>query len=494
MHRLRPISRCVLVASLAALGACSGPEPPARPTVVLITLDTTRAENLSTYGYRRPTDPFLRSLAQRSRVFERAYSTGTWTLPSHVSMFSGLHPAEHGCWFRLDKRDGETLFPVVGDDLPLVTGSLLDAGYSLIGAVGGPFTSSQYGLARDFDEYIQPSGVDGEWQLAGSAINARLFPLLAEVDAARPLFLFVNYFDAHAPYDPPQDRVYPFPAVGELEFMEGQRELHPMPDMTEWQAQGWEILEQHERLAIANYDQELLLQDEALEALMGELERLGRLDDALVIVTADHGEMFGEQRGAYGHSCRPWEPVTRVPLVVYRSGGPVDRRREPASVAQIAATILDELGLTQLPPGAAGPVPSLLASSPTPPEALVEFRTPDEWVGAVHAGNLKLVVDWHARDSALGERDALLIDLDSNPSEDPDRVPRTTAWNATREPLLERAEALHAKWLAWPEMARLEVLDGNQIAGLAALGYLTERAPETVEGAPPVPEATTGDY
>lgn len=468
---LRPRTTPLALAALALAG-CSNPEPPARPTVVLITLDTTRAENLSTYGYRRPTDPFLADLAERSRVFERAYSTATWTLPSHVSMFTGLHPAEHGCWFRLEERGDATYFPMVGDDLPLVTGALIDEGYTLIGAAGGPFTTSRYGLARDFDEYVEPADKRGQWQLTGAEINAQLFPLMAAADADRPLFLFVNYFDAHAPYDPPQDREYPFPTVGELEFMEGQRELHPMPDMTEWQSRGWEILPQHERLAIANYDQELLIQDEALEALWAELDRLGRLEDALVIITSDHGEMFGEQPAYYGHSCPPWEPVTRVPLVVFRTGGPADRRLEPASVAQVAPTILAELGLAPLPPGASGPLPSLLSSAPGAPEVLVEFRTPDEWIAAAHAGDLKLLLEWQGPELPAGERRGWLVDLAANPTEDLGAAVSLPPFTGRAAPLEARLEDLRRAWADWPDLAQLEALDASQLAGLAALGYL----------------------
>lgn len=478
------------LAVLLPLGACSAPEPPPRPTVVLVTLDTTRAENLSTYGYRRPTDPFLAALAQRSRVFEHAYSTATWTLPSHVSMFTGLHPAEHGCWFRLDERGDETLFPVVGEGTPLMTGALLDAGYALVGAVGGPFTASRYGLARDFDEYVEPREVGGEWQLSGATLNERLFPLLAAVEPERPLFLFVNYFDAHAPYDPPQDRTYPFPAPGELEFMLGRTDLHPMPDMTEWQRKGWAILDEHERLAIANYDQELLLQDEALEALMGELERLGRLEDALVVITADHGEMFGEQPAAYGHSCPPWEPVTRVPLVVHRTGGPVDRRAELASVAQVAATVLDELELPPLPPGAAGPLPSLLAEAPAAPDVLAEFRTPVEWVAALHVGRTKLIVEWQGADLGPDERRGWLVDLDANPAEtladEAAGARRLPPFDGAAEPLIERLDALRARWATWPELARLTVLEPDQLQGLVELGYLAPEDHAVDGGAPPV--------
>jgi arylsulfatase A-like enzyme len=467
------------LAALAALpfAACSEPPP---PTVVLVTLDTTRAQNLSTYGYTRPTDPFLRSLSERSRVFERAYSTTTWTLPSHVSMFTGLPPAEHGVWFRLEQTDGGSSFPVVGAQQPLVTERLVEAGYTLLGAGGGPFTRSLYGLARDFDWFTEPEGglgqpAGGSWQLTGAEINRRLFPELRALDGDRPLFLFVNYFDAHAPYDPPQDRSYPFPLPGELSFLQGSRTLHPMPDMTEWVAQGQAIPPEFIALAVANYDQELLLQDEALAALWAELERLGRLRDALVIVTADHGEMFGEQPDRFGHSDRPWEPATRVPLVVYRTGGPVDRIDGPVSVQQVAVTITEALGLAPLPAPVGGALPSLLAEDPRPGEAFAEMHTPDTWVAALHRGREKWLVDWVVERRELPEPTGVWLDLSLNPAEDlggREPLEMFPPLSPAAERGWRRLAELRGRWEQAPDRSGRASLSPEELRGLAQMGYL----------------------
>ncbi len=465
----------ILGGACAALLGCG--RAPSRPTVVLVTLDTTRAENLSTYGYQRVTDPFLASLAERSRVFERAYSTTTWTLPSHVSMFTGLAPAEHGVWFRLEERDGRPAFPAVGDGQPLFTDALADEGYALVGAAGGPYMRAMYGLARHFDEWIEPASVEragrgGEWQLSGAEINRRLFPLLRELTDDRPLFLFVNYFDAHAPYEPPQDRDYPFPLEGELPAPLDVDALPiPMPDMTQWVAQGREVLPEYEQLAEALYDQELLLQDEALAALWGELERLGRLEDALVIVTADHGEMFGEQPAAYGHSGRPWEPVTRVPLLVHRTGGPVDRIGGPVSIQQIAATVLDCLELPALPAPVGGECPSLLAVDPLPADVHAELHTPDDWTSALHRERTKLWSESLAGGLSLDPPRRFLIDLASDPDE--------AGWASARQDpavagheLASKLDRLRAGWASVPDRTALVELSDDDLRGLAAMGYV----------------------
>ena len=469
MRSLAPI-----LASTVLLAACS--DPSARPTVVLVTLDTTRAENLSTYGYERSTDPFLSELAERSIVFERAYSSTTWTLPSHVSMFTGLAPAEHGVWFRIEQREGRTTFPMVGDAQPLFTDGLSEAGYHLIGAAGGPYCRSLYGLARHFDEYEEPSnvaeaGAGGEWQLTGAEINRRLFEHLDAAPTDRPLFLFVNYFDAHAPYEPPQDRDYPFPVEGDLSPLLDVDALPiPMPDMTEWVARGEAILPEYEALAEALYDQELLIQDEALAALWAKLEALGRLEDALVIITADHGEMFGEQPLAYGHSDRPWEPATRVPMVVFRTGAEPARVDGPVSVQQVATTILDELELPALPPPAAGALPSLLAANPIPPQAHSELHTPDDWVHALHAGESKLWAEYVTRGEDRVPPLTYVLraaDEDAETLADPSRLP-------TDPVLAERLEELRAGWEAAPDLSAYTLLSDDDLAGLKAMGYVDD--------------------
>ncbi len=348
-------------------------EPVRRPDIIVISLDTTRADHLSTYGYGRRTDPFLAEFATQSRVFENAVPSATWTLPSHVSMFSGLEPAEHGCWRHLEDVVDDGALPTVSPTTPLFTSALRAAGYHLVAAVGGPFTSRRYGLLRDFHEVLDPD--PDAWELSAAELNAWVLPKLAQRPRERPFLLFLNYFDAHAPYDPPKGRDYPFPepvagvpvelaAVAPLEHTDGEVDADLL------------------RTAIDQYDRELLVQDEALREVFGALEREGLLDNVLVVVTADHGEMFGEVPGIYGHGCLPYEPVARVPLIVHRSGGPVGRVTAPVSVSNLANTVLAATGLAPLPDGASARFDLLDLPHVLPPP-YVEHRAAGRWVGAL---------------------------------------------------------------------------------------------------------------
>ncbi len=440
------------LASVACL-AC-GPER-TLPTIVLVSLDTTRADHLSTYGYRRGTDPFLAELAHSSRVFENAVPSATWTLPSHVSMFSGLDPDEHGCWQRLEDAGADGI-PTVSPETPLFTGVLREAGYHQLAAVGGPFTSHRYGLLRDFDEWLDP----GErWELPARELNAWIFDALERRPPDRPLFLFVNYFDAHAPYGAPPDREYPFP--------EEPRELAVVPPL-EGRDPAAPLAPETLRDAVDQYDRELLVQDEALGELFARLEAQGLLEHALVVVTADHGEMFGEQAGIFGHGCMPFEPVARVPLVVHRRpSGPVDRIAEPVSLANVPATLLRAAGLRSLLPG--GTVRFDLLDLPRElPEPYVEHRGAAEWVGVLRGERFKYGCRIAPERALSG--DERLIDLVANPSETPGggRSPEAEAASAALRATLD---ALLGSWRLPPAEMERAVLTQDELDGVRKLGY-----------------------
>ena len=435
-----------------ACAACKEAHPPL-PTLVLVTLDTTRADHLSTYGYERRTDPFLAELARASRVFEIAVPSATWTLPSHVSMFTGLDPAEHGCW-RKTEDVGEGGFPALSPETQLFTARLREAGYHQLAAVGGQFTSHHYGLLRDFDEWLDP----GErWDLPGSELNTWIFGALERRPRDRPLFLFVNYFDAHSPYGAPEGRAYPFPADGRvlpvIPPIEARAPDAPPPPP--------EVV----RDALDQYDRELLVQDEALAALFARLEREGLLRDALIIITADHGEMFGEQPGVFGHGCLPYEPVARVPLVVQRRpGGPVDRPQAPVSLANVAATLLSAAGLAALPASGGAPRFDLLALPAEPPPAFVEHRGATRWFGVLRGARYK-----YGR-SLEGKEAELLVDLQADPAERLKR-PAPAEARAVLAELRAELESLPGRWLPPPkEMGRTE-LGPVELERLRDLGY-----------------------
>ncbi|HUS40697.1 MAG TPA: sulfatase, partial [Pirellulales bacterium] len=334
--------------ALASGCQTSVPGPAAQrehPTIILITLDTTRADHLGCYGYRRPTSPNIDRLADDALVYDHAIATGTWTLPSHASLFTGKFPTSHGAqWdpngaIRLsDAISGEVRFTmervrtIARDESTLAT--LLKAnGYTTGAVVGGPYLKKVFGLDKGFDFY-DDSNI--------SSINGRLAEDLTDQALAwlskpssQPRFLFLNYFDPHTPLNPPHEfaqKIIPGSAASALQKSRD-------PD------QGME-LEQ----AIGLYDAEILYMDHHVGRLFDGLQQQQLYDDAWVIVTADHGEELMDH-DAWGHGNIPYQGVVHIPMIVKQPGvrRATGRSQQWIQLTDVLPMILDHLHIA-LPP------------------------------------------------------------------------------------------------------------------------------------------------
>jgi arylsulfatase A-like enzyme len=413
--RLRAIAVWMLVAGVAAttlLGAgirylpgvaersrANAPTGGQRtPSVLLLVLDTVRAQNLGLYGYARPTSRRLDEFASRSTVFERVFSPSPWTLPAHASLFTGRFPHELSAdWLTpLDARH------------PTLAETLTARGYATAAFVGNLlYCPSETGLSRGFARYEDypvsaATMISTSWltrpvigplrQLTGdpdrfvrkraSDVNAEFLDWL-DRRSPEPFFAFLNYFDAHAPYAPPA----PFNAM----FGE------PGPPLDITVRRTWSPREIQR--SMDSYDGALAYLDHEVGDLLDRLRQRGRLDNTLVVVTSDHGEQFGEH-GLFDHANSLYRQVLQVPLVVSMPGRiPAGRRvPHPVSLIDIAATILDVTGAAA---GARLPGESLArywgqrADAPAPaPVFLAEvskgINTP-AWV-PVSAGAMKSVI------------------------------------------------------------------------------------------------------
>ena len=182
-------------------------------SLVIVTLDTTRVDHLSVYGYERETTPQLEAFAERAVRFERAWSTSTWTLPAHASLFTGLYPASHGAHY--DARGAAALGSVLVsvpaaklvragrlDERTITLAEILSArGYETGAFVGGPWLHRSFGLLQGVEKMDDESRTFGGRD--ASLLTDRALEWLEDLEADAPYFLFLNYFDAHAPYNPP---------------------------------------------------------------------------------------------------------------------------------------------------------------------------------------------------------------------------------------------------------------------------------------------------
>ncbi len=344
------------------------------PNILLIVLDTVRADHLSLYGYPRATSRALERLAQRGIRFDEARATAPWTLPSHASMFSGRWPHELDVQWSAPLRSR----------FPTLAGYLGSQGYATAGFVANTeYCSYETGLGRGFTNYedyvldlrhlyplrlaaLVQWGWDGVANLSLWLVQdrpaARFHPWLkwlqatARKDAGlinreflewlthrpepgRPFFAFLNYFDAHTPYLPPEGAGFRFARPQTLADFDLLDDLFKTIDKAR-------LKPNYRELVGASYDNCLAYLDDRLGELFETLHRRGVLDRTWVIVTADHGEELGGH-GLYEHGESLYRPEIRVPLVIVPPSG----RPSPVVVPEMVslrdqpATIVDLVGL-----------------------------------------------------------------------------------------------------------------------------------------------------
>jgi arylsulfatase A-like enzyme len=379
VHRLAPILVAVVVVGgvgsrvLAAMAvrrqAASLPAPrPDAPNVLLLVLDTVRAQSLSLYGYGRPTSPRLAEFAQNAIVFDNAMSTAPWTLPSHASMFTGRLPHELSAdWQTPLDTTHRTLAEAMA-----ARGYVTEAF-----AANLLYTTAATGLDRGFLHYrdypLSPAAFAFQSWLVrlianplrdvigleeGRIVRRRGAEITDEFLAwlpsrpARPFFAFLNYFDAHEPYDPPPPFATRFGGGG------------PMPDMAV--RRSWSP-SQIQRSMDA-YDSSIAYVDNEVGRVVDGLRRGGLLDNTVIVVTSDHGEQFGEH-GLFDHANSLYLPLLHVPLLISLPGHAPSNVRVPEAVSllDLAATIL---ALT-------GPA---VASATLPGHSLARFWEPSAGV------------------------------------------------------------------------------------------------------------------
>jgi len=393
-HRL-PLA---LLATLAAF-SCAAPPPTApRPDVLLVLVDCLRADHVGAYGYPLRTTPNLDRLAGEGILFEQAYSNATWTKPSMATLFTGLHPSEHGLLQLGLPASDEIETDALAEGTPMLAERFAAAGYHTLAVVRQVHLQPQFGFARGFADY--------RWLEKGTAGNQNksFAQGLAAAPPGKPLFAWIHYIDAHWPY-----RVQ----RGAEEEPFGPVRMEPEPPFE----QGREVIaswvrahldERNRRALMARYDGEVAAVDWAIGDLLQQLAARGRLDNTLVVVTADHGEGFFEH-GHLMHGFAPYDEVARVPLIVRPPRSlalPPGRRTTPVGHAGLAATLLDLLALPPLPAGREASYAEVWRGRETPGRPVL-IQT--EFTAALRDGRWKLLL------GTDGRRE--LYDLAADPGE-----------------------------------------------------------------------------
>jgi len=321
--------------------------PLRRPNIVLITLDTVRADHLSAYGYQRPTTPNLDRLASHGVLFEQAIAPSSWTLPSLASIFTGLLPHQHGA----------NIFSPLYAGPRTLAEILASYGYETAGVNANGFGFPDRGLDQGFEIYndggaslpynlvstlvgkavLQPIYLnavrpDMYFRREARDVNRDVFHWLRG-RSNRPYFLFINYFDAHDPYlaPPPYDRRFgqaSKSAVRRVSFTRGFPLNPPLAP------------EENESL-ITGYDNSLAFLDDQVDKLLRSLAASPDWANTIVIVTSDHGESFGDH-GQYLHGRSLYREQLHVPLILAGLGIPAGLRiPHLVRTRELFGTVLD---------------------------------------------------------------------------------------------------------------------------------------------------------
>lgn len=381
----------------------SGAVEVARPHIVVVLIDTLRADRVGAYGYPRPTTPHLDRLAAQGLLFERAMSVSSWTRPAVASLFTSLLPSEHGA---------TTFSTGLRPDVPTIAESLRAAGYRTLGFSGNHHhVCEKTGLARGFSHWstIQPPA-NQPWPSAAS-IEAAVWQDLPAADAG-PLFLYVHYMGPHAPYDPAAEFLAPF-----ADDAARRQPVATAPHITNL-AVGKARADATERQRLTDlYDGEVAAADAALGRLLDGLRQRGFASTSLTIVLSDHGESLGEH-DSYSHGVNLFQVSLAVPLVIHdgRRPGTAQRRREPVDLLDVGPTILAAAGVPVAP---AMRGRSLLADSPLPARELIAELHEDPPLEKALAQRQHRLALWRWPTKAILHRDGkyALYRLESDPGE-----------------------------------------------------------------------------
>jgi arylsulfatase A-like enzyme/Tfp pilus assembly protein PilF len=425
-----PMTRGTLLLALAVMTGCGGVRPRAGQNLLVITIDTLRADRLGAYGYSKAHTPHLDELASEGVVFEDVVAQVPVTLPSHASLFTGLVPPTHGVrdntYFRLDPG-ARTLAEV-----------LKAQGYETAAFVSAFVLNSSFGLDQGFDVYDDEVAA-GEAEIAGTIAERRgelvtrsFLSWIEKRSSDRPFFAWVHFFDPHLPYAPPP----PYPT---------------------------------------GYDGEIAYVDAQVGRVLETLEAKGLGKDTLVVVTSDHGESLGEH-GEKSHGFFVYDATLRVPLIL-RSAASLpagERIATPVRTIDVFPTVLEALDV---------PVPedtqgrSLLSlvrgEAMRPPPAYAECYVSElnfRWAPlvALREGGYKYI------EAPRPE----LYDLNADPGEtqnlfetDPERA------TSMRSRLADLVAALPAS------LSSRSQPDAETIARLRSLGYAAAGGESAPEGA-----------
>ncbi|MEA2064429.1 MAG: sulfatase-like hydrolase/transferase [Gemmatimonadota bacterium] len=470
-----------------------GPGSGLRPNILLIVMDAARADRLSCYGYQRPTTPNIDRLAAEGLRFTWAVSPSSWTLPSHASLFTGFLPCEHGT---------HTQHAWLVERFPTLAELLKAQGYRTAGFSNNPQVDRAQNLTQGFDTFdavwadttVVTPGKPHSTEFTNRLVYRFLDHYKAgqkhrKQQATEPFFIFINYMDTHTPYAPPE----PYRS----KFLGSGREVSALADSANYNPrlvnQGKIKLTGTDYRSLSDlYDGSLNYLDSKIGELLDHLKNTGLYDSTLVIITSDHGELFGGH-GYFTHGVLLYWKLLHVPLILHHPGlVPVPGVRDnPVALADIFHTLAHLFGAEGEATVTGAPVTNLLAPRPakTGRPCYSELRTLRTDLGPlVRRNNTRSVL-------RPGDNRHFILTEDEfyecyDVKTDPEELHNLCPGIVKREEVVAALDSFEARLLPFKETledlrsSRRIRIDPQQEAAMRALGYVagtrTDRDSETL--------------
>ena len=372
--------------------------------VILISIDTLRADHLSCYGYARATSPHLDELARAGVRFSDVTSAAPWTLPSHASMLTGLYPSHHGV------KSHEMRLP---SSVVTVAEEFQAHGYETFAVVnthnvGAPQYQLDQGFAHEHFRYVTETAEDKDLKLhtldMGAVVVAEAQGFLTKRDRAKPFFLFLHFYDVHSDWTPREDYRREFVPEYHGELDGGTQQLNRLRNL------GQQLGEDDLRFLEGLYDAEIRTLDEVLGGFLAWLGTEGLRADTLIVVTSDHGEEFQEHGGLL-HGRTQYQELLHVPLIVAGPGVPAGLVvATPVHGVDVTPTLLGVMGVPSSVPRDGLDLTPTWSGGALPERALFGEADQDNSVAGVERVDTKQMVRRGA-DKLILDRDARRLEL-----------------------------------------------------------------------------------
>ena len=374
----RRLFRGALLLALPAIVSCAEEKPPRPPNVVLVCMDTVRADHLGAYGYDvRDATPYLDELAARSLVFTDASAAAGWTKPSVPSFLTGTPPCQHGVYEGSARFEMGAVTDVLPEGALTLAEVFAERGYRTAAFIKNAQLRPGNGFEQGFDLYRDEVGDARDIRWAG-------LDWLDEGDPEQPFFLYLHILDAHWPYAVPPEYAARFAPAAEIAPFQSDG-FRTVRDAIH---DGERAFSAEERATLeALYDGALRHIDDQLRLFARGLEQRGLGEDTVLCIVSDHGEEFGEH-GRIGHGHGLWENLLHVPWILHVPGRKPERNDVPVSLLDVFPTLTALVGHSA-EPHLLG-VDRLADGSAERP-ILAEHKAPDRYQSSLRRGDAKVI-------------------------------------------------------------------------------------------------------